>query len=619
MFSSLAFFALLSAQASDVNTVDVDAREAGRSLFHVSETLRVKPGPLELAYPRFIPGEHGPTGPLNSIYNFYVLADGKPLDWNRDQVDMFTVHVTVPDGVQSIVVKFDQNNAAGGFFGNSSSALVSRLKWNRLVWYPFAATDGLKFQASVTLPKDWGIATALTEKLRDGDTVRFEAESLTTLVDSPLQIGRYHAEYDVTGKSPVKHSIAVMADSQAAVDSAKADISKDGRASFLDSVRRLHEEAEAMTGAQHYRSYRWLLSLSDEGASDGLEHHECSEDGVDENSIVNPSYYFDLGDLLCHEYFHSFNGKFRRPGGLCTPEFRTPMRDELLWVYEGMTQFYGEVLEERAGFSTPEQFREMMAFNYDHMNSHKGRNWRPLADTAVAAQLLYGSGNSFVAARRLTDYYTEMTLVWLEVDQKIRDLTKNSKSLDDFSRLFHGGASNGIEVKPYTFEEVVATLNQVAPYDWASLLRERVYTVQPTPTTEGLTAAGWRISYNETPNVAIAFAEGRKEPLWFADSTGLFVKDGVISDVVPGSPADKAGLAPSMKITAVNARRYDPDLLKAATGQTAHGTPLELTVESQGFTRTVKLDYAGGLRYPHLVRIEDKPDRLADLLKPLSK
>ena len=296
------------------------------------------------------------------------------------------------------------------------------------------------------------------------------------------------------------------------------------------------------------------------------------------------------------------------------------MKDDLLWVYEGMTQFFGKVLPTRSGLWSQEQFREELANIYDELAQRKGRNWRPLVDTATSASILYTSKPAWLNARRSVDYYDEMVLVWLEVDQKIRSLTGQRKSINDFSKLFHGGADKGIELKPYTFDDVVATLNQVAPYAWAGLLRDRIYHVQPIPTMEGIRASGWMVTYTTEPNIAISFAETRNKEISLRSSLGIVVnEDSTVSDIVQGSAADQAGISPGVKLVAVNGRKFDGERLKEAVADTAHGAPLEITYEKHQFQKTVRLDYTQGLLYPHLVPIKGQQDHLKDLLRPLVK
>ena len=614
MINLLLPLALLGRAQANELSLFVDAREAPRDLYHVVEKIPVKPGQLNLVYPKWIPGEHSPDGPLNSVFDFFLEANGKVLTWERDPLDLYTIHATVPEGCNELTVNFNQSGKSADV--EQSTVNLARIKWNRLLWYPMAPSDSLLVRAQIQIPAGWEISLALPEALRNGDTISYAPVTLTKLVDSPAQIGKYFRRVDLSGKSTIKHRLNVMADSAKAI----SPLDTEEGATWLKGVRRIQEEARAMTGTEHYEHYDWLLTLSDEGGSEGLEHHESSEDGVGENALSDEAEKFDLADLLSHEYFHSFNGKFRRPEGLCTPEYQTPMKDDLLWVYEGMTQFFGKVLPTRSGLWSQEQFREELANIYDELAQRKGRNWRPLVDTATSASILYTSKPAWLNARRSVDYYDEMVLVWLEVDQKIRSLTGQRKSINDFSKLFHGGADKGIELKPYTFDDVVATLNQVAPYAWAGLLRDRIYHVQPIPTMEGIRASGWMVTYTTEPNIAISFAETRNKEISLRSSLGIVVnEDSTVSDIVQGSAADQAGISPGVKLVAVNGRKFDGERLKEAVADTAHGAPLEITYEKHQFQKTVRLDYTQGLLYPHLVPIKGQQDHLKDLLRPLVK
>ena len=520
---------------------------------------------------------------------------------------MFVIGVTVPPNINEITVDFDQTSTSPD--GNGGSGQLARIKWNRLIWYPTQPTDAVQIQPRLVIPVGWHWATALVVEEEKANSIAFQPVSLSRLVDSPAQIGRFYKRYDVTGKSPVKHYLEVMSDSEKALEAPAA---------FLTHVTRLHEDVENLTGSRHYNSYRWLLTLSDEGGFEGLEHHESSEDGVGEDELTTDAGQFDLGDLLSHEYFHSFNGKFRRPEGLATPDFQVPMKDELLWIYEGLTQYMGQLLACRSGAWTPSQWREQMAMNYTEQNNRRGRDWRPLVDTAIAVQLTYGARGAWRNARRSADYYQEMTLVWLEADMRIRQLSGDKKTLFDFVRRFHGGADRGPELKPYTLNEVYSTLNDVAKYDWANFFKERVYQIQPQLTDQGITLSGWKLIYNGIPNEVLALNPVKNPTLSLIGSIGIDVNDGVIEDVSPGSPADKAGLVPNTKILAVNGRRYTPELLTEAVRTSGQGDHLDLTVDSQQFIRFVRIEYGGGLRYPHLVRIPNTPDRLKTLCTVVS-
>lgn len=602
MLSTLAF-AFVAQSLSSPISLTVDARDVTRGLYHVSEQFAAKPGKLVLWYPLWQPGGHMPTGSINSITDFRIAADGKTLAWSRDLVEMNTFTTTVPAGARTVTVDFTHADSSG-------SAHIGRIHWLSLLWYPTMPTDDVFFQANLILPADWKAASALPLKSESGNRVEYLPASLTRLADSPCEIGRYYRQYDVTGSSSVKHYLDLMTDTSEGVEAPPA---------IVDSVRRIHEEMEAITGAHHYRDYHWLLTLSDNGGFDGLEHHESSEDGMGSAGFTSDK--MDLADLLCHEYFHSYNGKFRRPIGLCTPDFQKPMKDDLLWVYEGLTQFMGHILSCRAGWWTQEQWREQMALNYVEMNTHRGREWRPLEDTAagIPSQARGGGfsrGPSWASAHRTQDYYVEMTLVWLEVDMRIRQLTNGEKSLMDFLRVFHGGASNGPELKPYNFDDVAAALNKVTPYDWAGLLRERVYTLQPELTQQGFELAGWHLVYNDTPNLMMGQIYGSKDALFLPTSVGMMIsEDGTISDLVPGSPADRARLSPGMKILSVNGVKFGNEAMSTAVKK---GGTIDLIVSYKEEVRPVGLVYGGGLKIPHLEQVPGTPDRLTDLLKPLS-
>ncbi|MHB8636143.1 MAG: M61 family metallopeptidase [Fimbriimonadaceae bacterium] len=599
MFSQFTF--AIALQFAGPIDLSVDARQAGRGLYFVTEKFAAQPGTLTLQYPNWMPGAHSPAGSQAGILKFVILADGKPLSWARDLVDMSTVRADVPSNAHDIRVRYT-------VAGRGGSANISRVSWFQLVWYPPVPSNDVEYRASVELPEGWKLASALPVASTNGRRVTFKPASLTRLVDSPCEIGRYFNEFDVTGNSSVPHYLDVMADSPAGLHPSP---------DVLDHVRRIHEEAEAITGSHHYRDYHWLLTISDYAPRMGLEHHESSEDGAGMSAFTAGT--LDLGDLLSHEYFHSFNGKFRRPIGLCTPDYQKPMKDDLLWVYEGLTQFMGQLLACRAGWWTPEQWREQIALNYDEMNSNRGREWRTLEDTAGGLVSSGGrGGTTWGSARRGEDYYVEATILWLNVDMRIRTLTDGKKSLMDFLHLFHGGPATGPELKPYGFDDIVAALNQVAPYDWAGMLRNRVYQLQPQLSQEAFSLAGWKLVYNSTPNSMDGKVESGPGRARLSSSVGLVVSGvGVIGDVIPDSPADKALLCPGMTILAVNGAKFSLPALIRAVRESPTTKAITLTVNYKESVRAVTVAYAGGLRYPHIVRDESQPDRLSDLLTPL--
>ena len=584
--------------------LNVDARQIGRGLYFVTEKFVAKPGVLALQYPNWMPGAHSPVGGQGGVLKFKILADGKPLVWTRDLVDMSTVRVNVPSSTEQVEVQYTIASPPG-------SSQISRVAWFQLVWYPQLPTDSIQYKATLELPMGWHFATALPVESENGSRVSFKPASLTRLVDSPCEIGKFYKQFDVTGHSSVPHYLDVISDSDAGLKPS---------AEVLDHVRRIHEETEAIIGSHHYRDYHWLLTISDFAPRIGLEHNESSEDGAAMDGFTTGTP--DLADLLSHEYFHSFNGKFRRPIGLCTPDYQKPMKGDLLWIYEGLTQFMGQLLACRAGWWTQEDWREQIAINYDEMNMTRGREWRPLEDTAggLTSRGGFRGGPNWGSARRGSDYYVESTIVWLNVDMRIRQLTNGKKSLMDFLRLFHGGPANGPEIKPYDLHEVVSTLNKVAPYDWASLLHTRVYELQPELSQEAFALAGWKFVYNDTPNSMLSKVESGPGMALLMSSIGLVVSgSGSISDVVPDSPGDKALLCPDTIIQTVNGAKFSVAALTKAVEGTPKSKGVTLHVKFKDSDRDVTIDYSGGLRYPHIVRDQSKPDRLPDLLTPIAK
>ncbi|HEV8580410.1 MAG TPA: M61 family peptidase [Thermoanaerobaculia bacterium] len=605
----------LGAAAAQPITVELDAREAPRHVLHAHLVLPAQPGPLTLLYPKWIPGEHGPTGPLNGVVGLRFRSQGRELEWRRDPLDMFTFHLEVPAGASAVEADLDflPPPGSGSFTaGPSVTQSLVVISWNNLVLYPQGRpSDQLQYQASVRLPAGWSFATALPVSEGSGEAVRFGSVSLTTLVDSPILAGSHLAKVPLpTGEGP-PHEIDMAADSAAALELPPQ---------FAEAYARLAGEAGALFGARHYRHYQWLLTLSDHVEHFGLEHHESSDNRVWEKTLAEEGRRRGLASLLSHEYVHSWNGKYRRPAGLATPDYQQPMIGELLWVYEGLTQHLGLLLAARSGLWTPEYYRERVAQIAARLDHTAGRAWRPLADTAVAAQLLYGSPPEWRAWRRGTDFYDESVLVWLEADAAIRRQTQGRRSLDDFCRRFHGGQSGPPAIRPYTFDEVVSTLGEVAPFDWRGFFRERIEKVEPRAPLGGVEASGWRLVYNETPNQGVKDWEVQNSRHDWTFSLGVLTdNEGKIVDVVPGLPAAQAGLSPGMKLLAVDGRKWAPEGVDTAlrAAKAAQG-PIELVAEDGESVRAYRVDYHGGERYPHLERESGKPDVLTDILKPLA-
>ena len=602
-------FTLVAIQASIVfaqNTIklNVDATEAGRNILHVKETMPARAGQLTLFYPKWIPGEHAPDGPINDLVNLFISVNGKPIAWQRDDVEMFAFHCQVPAGAKQIEIAFDDVSQPG----TTMSAQLARIKWNRLLLYPQGAkSDDLQFAASLKLPVDWKYATALSVARETKNAVDFKSVTLTTLVDSPAQIGKYFKKVQLSDEGGASHEIDILADRPEALEF---------KPETLEGWKNLVREANLAFGAHHYNSYKFLLTLSDVGGSEGLEHHESSEDGVGEKALSNELELIDLGDLLSHEYTHSWNGKYRRPASLTTPDFEQPMHGDLLWVYEGLTEYLGRVFPARSRLWTPEVFRDVIAETAAGMDYQSGRRWRPLVDTARAVQFTYSSPRAWMNERRRVDYYYEGSLIWMEADVLIRQKSRGKLSLDDFFRKFHGGQSGVPAVKTYNFDEIVRTLSEVLPYDWRSFLNDRVYRVQKNAPLGGIVNGGWKLVYNETPNIQVQVDEGTRKFVNLSYSIGIVTNDkGEILDVNPDLAAGKVGLAPGMKIISVNNQNFSSEVLHQAVAAKNVQTPISIVADNGGFAETYNLNYHEGERYPHLVRDAAKPDLLSEIIK----
>lgn len=612
LFATL-FLVSLSVSATPIR-LRVDASEAGSNRFRAHLTIPAVAGPLTLEYPKWIPGEHGPTGPIQGLTGVRFSANGSPVTWRRDPVDLFAFHLDVPANATAIDVDLDYLAPAPGAnftAGASTSPRLALLSWNTVLLYPLGASDSLQYEASLRIPHGWKFATAL-ETQSTGEELQFETVSLTTLVDSPVQMGVALKKIDLPSRTGLRHTLNLASENAAALEAPPE---------FSQQYGRLIDEATALFGANHYRHYDWLFTLSDQVAHFGLEHHESSDDRVGESTIREEASRKWVSTLLAHEFVHSWNGKYRRPAGLATGNYDQPMNGELLWVYEGLTNYLGGLLPVRSGLLTPEDYREHLAALAAEMTQHTGRTWRPLVDTAVAAQLLYESPSAGSAWRRGVDFYSEGTLVWLDVDMTIRSLTNGKRSLDDFCRSFYGGTSGRPELKPYTFEDVVTALNAVAPHDWKAFLNQRLTSLDARPPLNGIEQSGWRLVYSDKSNSAIAPEETSGKSLNLMSSLGFMVREsGSVNDVIPDSAAAKAGITPGTKIVAVNGRRFSTSRLRdALKSATLSQTPLEMIVESGEFFTTAKVDYHGGEKYPHLERIAGTVDRLEMLGKPIAK
>ena len=600
-------------------TLAVDATEAPRKIFHARLTIPASPGTLTLYYPKWIPGEHAPDGPVVDLAGLKFTGNGQTLNWRRDLTDMYTIHVEVPAGVTTVEASLDYLSPAGerGFSeAASATARMTVVSWNQVLLYPSGwPADQITYTASLRLPEGWKFGTALPVASHSGNEINFQPASLYTLVDSPVIAGEYLKVVPLSpaGEYP-PHEMDIAADSAAALD-APPEVWQD--------YRNLVSQAYALFGARHYRDYHFLYSLSNHVAHFGLEHHESDDSRVGEDGLVNPGERKLVAGLLPHEYVHSWNGKYRRPADLTTPDYEKPMVTTMLWVYEGLTSYLGDVLTARSGMWNPQEFREELAMTGAMLDHSPGRTWRNLQDTNDSAQVLYFSPPQWSSWRRSVDFYPEGVLDWLWADVIIRQQTHNQKSLNDFCKLFYAGPTpqpnQAPMVKPYTFDDLVNALNQVAPYDWRGFWHERLTTHAAHAPLGGIEGSGWRVVYTDTPSEMSKLAEQNRKSINAEYSVGLALRDdGTIVDAVQGMLAANAGIGPGMQVVAVNGRKFTPevwhDVLKAT--KTASG-PLQLLIENTDYFTTYSLNYHGGEMYPHLERETSQPDLLSDIIKAL--
>jgi predicted metalloprotease with PDZ domain len=610
-----AVFLLASAVAAAPIRLAVDATDAPRRVLHAHMTIPAQPGAMTLWYPKWIPGEHGPTGPLMQVAGLKISANGAPLQWSRDLRDMFALHVDVPNGATELAVDLDFLDPVGtGQFsgGGSMTPKLAVISWNSVLLYPAAKTsDEITVEPSLKLPAGWSYATPLAAAATSGNEVRFEPVSLTHLIDSPVLTGVHLKKIDIPSSSPFPHRIDMAGDDEGSL------VTPDD---FVAGYTRLVNEERAAFGVEHFRHYDWLLTISDNVAHFGLEHHEASDDRTGADILGDQTSRYGLAELLAHEYSHSWDGKYRRPAGLAVPNYDVPMTGELLWVYEGLDTFLGNLMPYRAEITPAEYYRDSVAQIASTLSARPGRSWRPLADTAVAAQQLYESPGAWSSYRRSVDFYDEGLLLWLDVDMRIRKLTGDKRSLDDFLRAFFSGPDGDPVMKPYTFDDMVRALNAVAPNDWAAFLNTRLQSTTSAP-LGGIENSGWKLVYDDKPNLAQQQGEKLSKGVDATATTGISIGgEGRIGDVLPNSPAAKAGLVPGARIIAVNGRRYTPELFRDAVRDSKNTTaPMQVIYESEDFVNVTTVDYHGGLRYPHLERIEGTRDRLSELGKPLAK
>ncbi len=593
--------------------LQVDASNVGQQIFRVKAAIPVVPGPLTLLYPQWVHGNHGPSNPLNQLAGLRLSAAGKPLNWVRDPVNVHAFRVTVPEGVTTLDADYQFLSPLDSSQGRiTMTNEILGVQWQAMALYPAGYySRRIMVQPTLTLPDGWQYGTALETAERQGNVVRFKPLDLETLIDSPLFAGRYFKRIDLDPGASAPVHLNLVADSADSLEAKPEQIA---------AHRALVGQAVKLFGSRHYRHYDFLLALSDEFGGIGREHHQSSENGV------KPGYFTDwskaeLGrDLLPHEFAHSWNGKFRRPADQAVPNFNVPVQNSLLWVYEGQTQYWGQVLSARSGMVSVAGVRDALAASAARSDAVKGRSWRALQDTVNDPIVQARRPLGWSSWQRSEDYYVEGMLVWLDIDTRIRELSGDKRSLDDVARVFFGIADGSLGPAHYTFDDVVKALTAVQPADWAGYLRTRLESHDAGAPLDGLARAGWKLVYTDTPSAYTKAAEDRNKITDFSYSLGMAIKpDGVIDGVQWDGVAFDAGLVSGTTIAAVNNRAYKPEVLKAAIGAAARDgkAPIELLVRKGQNFRTVKLDYRGGVRYPHLERINGTVDRLDAILRPL--
>jgi predicted metalloprotease with PDZ domain len=595
-------------------SLTVDASEApSTSIVHVRETIPATPGTLDLAYPRWVPGEHSPAGPVQNMAAPVFTSGNTTLAWTRDPLDVNEFHVTVPPGVSSVDATFDYLGSKDGTYGEArlATATILAINWNQFLLYPAHADIGTTlFTPAIVLPgADWFAGTALPGPVKTGNTIAFGTTSLERLVDSPLDAGSVNKQFMLLDKDGFTNEIDAFADRPSQLELDDKNLAK---------FKNIPPEMDAIYGARHWTHYHFLLTVSDVMPGNGVEHTSSSDDGAGGDALTDDKAIVGTAGLLSHEFNHSWDGKYRRPADLATTNFQVPEGTDLLWIYEGMTQFYGDLVPTRAGFGTPERFRDDMALVYANLDHEPGRLVRSLSDDAASAPFLYSAPRTLSSRRRSAgDFYSEGELLWLDVDAQLMAMSKGTKSLDGFCKTFFGIANTPPEVNPYTYDQFVAALNRYAPYNWDAYFKFKVFSVTEHPPSP-FEKLGWKLVYTDKQSDVEAMRSTRSHGFEANFSLGTSgTADGRLGDVIPGSPAAKAGLGLGDQIVAIDDREFSPDeLLTEMKADVKSGQPLRLIVKRAGIFRTVTVAYHDGPKYPHLVRIDGVPDTLAVILAP---
>ena len=593
-------------------SLNVDVTDLDRRIIRVKERIPVQSaGPMVLLYPKWLPGAHSPSGAINKVAGLRVSAGGRPLAWVRDTLDVYAFHIDVPEGAKSIDVEFQFVSATADNQGRTVlTPDMASIQWIATSLYPAGYyVRNIPIQATLTVPKGWKVATALRPAADSGGgpTITYQTVPYDVFVDSPALAGAHFRKWELSRDV----TLNVTADTPRELEASDE---------LIGLHRKLVEQSVKTFGAQHYDHYDFLLSISDNLGGIGLEHHRSSENGVD------PGYFTDWKNaqadrnLLPHEYTHSWNGKYRRGADLWTPDYRTPMQNSLLWVYEGQTQFWGYVLDARSGMLSKQETLDALAAIAATYDSTPGRSWRPLIDTTNDPIIAQRSPQPWRSWQRSEDYYNEGLLIWLDVDRMLRQKSGGKRSIDDFARAFFGVRDRDYGELTYTRGDIVSILNRIQPYDWAAYLDRRTDSYTERAPLEGIEQGGYRLAYSETPTDWFKAGETKRKAVDLTYSGGFSVgtADGKVTSVIWDSKAFDAGLAVGTQVLAVNGRAFSPDALKAAIGD-AKGSkpPVRLLVQSGDAFRTVDLDWHEGLRYPRLEPTAGGRGTLDALLTPL--
>ncbi|HVY85103.1 MAG TPA: peptidase M61 [Caulobacterales bacterium] len=595
-------------------TVSVDATDVSRAIFRVREQVPVT-GPVTLLFPKWIPGHHAPRGEIEKLAGLTITANGAPVTWRRDPVDVYAFHVDTPAGATTLDVSFQFLSATDSAQGSIvMTPDMMNLEWESLLLYPAGYyASRIMVTPSVTLPEGWRFATALDGAATSGARTQFDPVDLATLVDSPMFAGRNYRSIDLDPGGRSRVTLNIFADRPDQLEASEEQIR---------AHRELVRQLDRLYGARHFNHYDFLFALSDRMSGIGVEHQRSSQNGVPGNYFTDWANTISRRELLAHEMSHSWDGKYRRPADLWTPNFDTPMRDSLLWVYEGQDQYWGWTLPARSGLMTKQEALDALALVAASYNARVGRTWRPLEDTTNDPIISARAPQAWRSWQRSEDYYSEGQLIWLDADTLIRERTNNRKSLDDFAHAFFG-VHDGQWRTPetYTFDDVVAALNGVMPYDWAAFLHQRVDAIAPHAPLDGITRGGYRLVFNDSRSPYQKALETHRKYTDFMYSIGLSVGEGaVVSEVQWDGPAFNASVTRGAKIIAVNGVAYDADGLRRAIANAKTDThPIDLLLQDGDRFWTASIDYHDGLRYPHLERIPGTPDRLSAIYAPRAR